>query len=368
MPVLHLTITFFIAAMSTYVLTPVVRKVAYRWKVGDKPNGRKIHGSAIPHLGGVAIFVGVLGAFLYAVLVLPNPYSGSDDFLAAFLSAAAVLLILGLVDDVTSLSPRQKMIVQSFAACLVPIFGVVIPLDFLFGDLIVAYIASFLFTYFWFVGASCAFNLIDGMDGLASGLASISAAAFAAASLLQGEIVPLVLALTVLGASLAFLRHNFYPAKIFMGDTGSLFLGFVLAFIACLLAGTGHSLHVLLGSLLIMAVPILDTLLAIVRRAASRHPVFLPDASHIHHKLLEQGHGQRSVAGILYAVQALLAVFGVLVIAGYMLFFFCGLAATAAFFAYGLILMIRPAPKSRPTAFEGATAATFASVERHDSM
>jgi UDP-GlcNAc:undecaprenyl-phosphate GlcNAc-1-phosphate transferase len=368
LPLRQLFATFFIAAGLTYLLTPLVRRIALRWKLGDRPNGRKIHGSAIPHLGGIALFLGVLAALYFAVLGHMRNEPDTYAFLAAFLPAGGVLVLLGLVDDLATLNPRQKMIVQSFSACLVPILGITFPLDAFFGDrLILGYVVSFLLTYFWFVGASCAYNLIDGMDGLAAGLVAISSAAFALGAWLAGALLPLFIALALLGATLAFLRHNFYPARIFMGDTGSLFLGFVLAFIAVLLAMAGRTTDVFLGSLLILAVPILDTLLAIVRRIATRRPVFLPDADHIHHKLLAMGYSQPRVAFLLFGTQALFAAFGVLVLRGHHVFLYCAIAAAVAFFVFGLILMVRPSPeRRRATLFEGAPGAPLPSLERRD--
>jgi UDP-GlcNAc:undecaprenyl-phosphate GlcNAc-1-phosphate transferase len=323
-----------VAAVVSYVVTPAV--LVFSRKIGavDIPDDRKVHAVPTPTLGGTAIFLGFIAAF--AVASSLTPFRGSfHPFLIWPLSepvaigvGAAIIFALGVIDDVRGMTAPVKLSGQILAAGFVFLSGVrleyfrfpLIGTDALSLSPDVSAIATIL----WIVVMVNAVNLIDGLDGLAAGIVAIAAGTFFVysyqyqLSVFGGaeQTAPLV-SIVIFGATLGFLRHNFNPAKIFMGDSGSMTLGFLLA--VATVVGVGRSLTQnptsgtflfylpLAIPVIVLALPILDTLLAVIRRARRGGQIFHADKEHLHHRLLEIGHGHRQAVLIMYAWAAVVA-------------------------------------------------------------
>ena len=282
-----------------------------QWRLGDKPNGRKLHARAIPHLGGVAIFAGF---FLALLVLLATPFGiPHASRILALLPGLLVVFGLGLVDDMRGLRAGVKLTYQVLGAVCIVAMGAGLWRGPLFEPF--ALIAVVL-SVFWYVGVCNSVNLIDGLDGLAAGLAVLAATAFLAVGVRLGDAAVVLVALSLIGALLAFLRFNFHPAKIFMGDTGSMFLGFALAFLACLLAPRLGLWTALLGGATVLGVPLLDTVTAICRRLAARQHIFTADGEHTHHKLLQAGLSHRAAVLLLYGLGAVFAILGAGILLG----------------------------------------------------
>jgi len=272
---------------------------------------RKIHPDPVPTLGGVAIYV----AFLLAILVggLWGGFNLLDgNALTGIGLGGAVVLCLGVYDDIRHSSVAVKLLFQALAAALLFHFGFrITSIANPFGGSIELSYLALPITVLWVMVFVNAVNLIDGIDGLAAGIVAIASVTFFLTGLNLGNPRASFFALAILGASLGFLRYNLFPATIFMGDTGSMFLGFSLAAIAMLGAGKSVAVVALLIPILAIGVPLLDTLLAIFRRSKSRHGIFNADRSHIHHKLLDLGFSARQTVLILWVAAILLSIVAV---------------------------------------------------------
>jgi len=300
----------FVSFVLALLLTPLVRKLAWYFGIVDQPDqDRKIHCTPIPRMGGVAILVSVLGA--YGILLAVRLSSGAIVWdgmpvVLQLLPALAVVFGIGLVDDTFGLSPWKKLIAEIVAAILAWIGG--IHVSGLGGHSFSGVVVSFFVTLLWIVTCTNAINLIDGVDGLAAGISL-----FAAFTMLIGAMLnhnfPMALAVVPLvGALLGFLRYNFNPAKIFLGDCGSLTLGFLLGCYGVLWSEKVTTLLGMTAPLLVLAVPLLDVGLAIARRFLRGQPIFDADRAHIHHKLLSRGLTPRRLVLIIYGVCGLGAV------------------------------------------------------------
>lgn len=301
------------AFLLTLLATPVVRRCALRWKLGDKPNGRKIHTYMIPHLGGVAIVFGTICGV--SVGLLDDGGASWKLLLHKVLPAVGLIVALGLVDDMKSLRAVQKLTIQVISATVLALFGVLFytGIPAIDGSGMLLLLVSVVFL----VGVSSAVNLIDGHDGLAAGVSLISVTAFAAMSVLAGSSLSFVVSLALGGACLGFLLFNFPPGKIFMGDTGSMFIGIVMALVACFLTMLKPSLFTFVAVCFVLGVPMLDAWLAIGRRVVRRSSLFQADSLHMHHVLRKIGFSPRQVLLAMYSMQAFLAILGVLVFQGY---------------------------------------------------
>ena len=297
-------VTLLAAFFVTYLVTPVVRVFASKVRAVDIPNNRKVHTQPVPLLGGLAIYFGFLAALALA-LVLANAGGVKINLLmvSGIFLGSTLLLIVGIVDDIKDLRPTTKLIFQVAATLIVVFFGVEI--SFItnpFNGLVAIGIFAIPLTLLWVVGITNAINLIDGLDGLATGVTAISTLTLFFVALRTHQIGAAILMIALFGASLAFLRYNFFPAKIFLGDSGSMLLGFVLA--ASSIVGVLKTTLVvaLIIPVLILGVPIFDTLFAIGRRLKSgKHP-FEADDRHIHHMLLRAGFNKREAVLAIYIV------------------------------------------------------------------
>lgn len=306
--------SFLIAFVFVASITPVVRKYALRWKLGAKPNGRKVSVSSIPHVGGIGMFLGALLGVGVVGLFLAQPGNGTASMLTRFLFPVGLIVALGLADDTKNLRAGQKLTVQIFSAVVLALSGFHLLTGLAVFDQSALFVV--LLTSFYLVGISSSVNLVDGMDGLAAGLSMISAASFGVVGLMLGAPPVVFLSFAIAGACVGFLIYNFPPGKIYMGDTGSMFLGIVLGIIACSFTMLQPTINTFLGVFFILSIPIVDSWLAIARRLALRTPVFQADSLHIHHVLALFGFSARQVLVILYSIQALMAVLGVLTVKG----------------------------------------------------
>jgi UDP-GlcNAc:undecaprenyl-phosphate GlcNAc-1-phosphate transferase len=275
----------------------------------DRPNARKRHASPIPRTGGVAIAAAYLAA-LGVLLLSPLQGASSVDLplVAQLLPAVTLVFAIGLVDDFTGLNAWKKLLGQVAAACLAYWSGVEVSgvAGYAFHGL-----WSLPLTVVWLVACSNAFNLIDGVDGLATGIGLFATFTTLTAALLQDN-APLALATAPLfGALLAFLRYNFNPASIFLGDCGSLTIGFVLGCFGAIWSQKSATVLGMTAPLMALAIPLLDTGIAIVRRFIRRQPIFSPDRNHVHHRLLDRGLSPRKVALVMYGACGLAAAFSI---------------------------------------------------------
>jgi len=293
-----------IAAVITFALTPVAMRAAWRLGVVDRPDGRRIHDRPIPLLGGVAIFLGIL------VAVLPN--LEVDRRYASILIGAGLICLLGVVDDRFGIPPLPKLLGQIACAAIPVATGMTIdsitipliePSTVSFGVL------AYPLTIIFIVAVANVVNLADGMDGLAAGVCGISALTFAILALSLGRISAGVMAAAVAGACLGFLPWNFNPAKVFMGDSGALVLGFLLACVSIQGVMKTAAALSLVFPLVVLLVPILDTSFVILKRLKSGQSIASADKNHFHHRLLRVGYTQRQAVGLLYAWSGVLAAF-----------------------------------------------------------
>jgi len=300
-----------LAAITALTLTPLTRTFARTRGWMDRPDGRrKRHTAPVPRIGGVAVF----GSFLLAsgvLLVLeplgflPGTNLGSA-YVPLALGGAAVMLV-GLVDDIRGVQPWAKLVVQSLAAlylysCGFRIDAVSNPIG---GATVSLGLFALPLTVVWFVGMSNAFNLIDGLDGLAAGIGLFSTTTLFIAAVVNERWEIVLLSAALAGALLGFLRYNFNPASIFLGDSGSLFVGFALAAFAIRGSMKSSAAIAVAAPLLALAVPIVDALIAVLRRAISGRRVFEADGDHIHHRMLRLGFTPRRAVITLYCIAAL---------------------------------------------------------------
>lgn len=300
---------FALSLAASLAMVPAVRRLAHGLGWTDAPDGRrKLHARPIPNVGGVAI----AAAFVLAVDLLRLALPDGSLLAALFpppliVLGAGLIAAVGLLDDLLDLSHRAKFAAQVAVTALVFASGFRITLlDPLLGDGLAGLAVSGALTLVWMVGVMNAVNLVDGMDGLAGGVTAIAFLGMAGAYAIAGDTGGLLLVAAVVGALLGFLRYNFHPASIFMGDSGSLFLGFLLA--AYGLRATGHP-HDWLGlviSAVAMGLPVLDTLVSMGRRFVRGLPLFHPDRDHIHHRLARR-LSHRNTVLVLYAAAAFFA-------------------------------------------------------------
>ena len=335
-----------VAAGVTLLMTPVARLVALRWGIVSRAGGRNVHQGSIPRIGGVGMFAGLAAAVGVRYLgeaswgwqpVLTAPGSPA----IAVLAGITVIFAVGLLDDVVDLSPGQKLLGQLLAAAVTVAGGVRIEFfsNPFTGEIVLLGLLAVPITLLWMVSFANIVNLIDGLDGLAAGVSAIAAVSLFALALESNQPVAAFLAVVVIGVCVGFLRYNFHPASIFMGDSGALMLGFALACIA--LTGVMKSVAAiaLVVPILIVGVPVFDTLSAIIRRKRHGRPIGEADKGHIHHRLLARGFSQRQTVLIIYIWSTALAIGGYAmrwVPALYKLLTFLVLALLSGFMAYWL--------------------------------
>ncbi|SES10603.1 UDP-GlcNAc:undecaprenyl-phosphate GlcNAc-1-phosphate transferase [Gracilibacillus ureilyticus] len=291
---LALAVTFLVAV----VITPLVIKLAIRIGAVDQPNERKVHTKVMPRLGGLAI---VFSFFLGFLIFTPN---GEQAW--PIIVGGLIITIVGFLDDLFQLPAKVKLLGQVMAAVVTVAGG--IQMDFImvpFGDRIEFGYLTIPITIIWIIGITNAVNLIDGLDGLAAGVSSIVLATISGMALMMGNTFVAFVAFLLLGSTLGFLVYNFNPAKIFMGDTGSLFLGYMISVLSIMGLFKNVTFFSIMVPIIVLGVPILDTMLAIIRRAIQRKPLMAPDKYHLHHCLIRLGFSHKETVIFIYALSCL---------------------------------------------------------------
>ncbi|MGH9371570.1 MAG: glycosyltransferase family 4 protein, partial [Vicinamibacterales bacterium] len=300
-------VAFVLSCLCAAVLTPVVRRLALKWGLVDQAwSSRKIHSHPVPRLGGIALilafFAPLLGLLVFESAVGRIFYAEQRLAIGLFVGGSLIGL-LGLYDDLRGTSAQKKLAIQFAVAGLVYAFG--FRIDIVanpFGDPIALGFAGLPFTLLWIVGVINAMNLIDGLDGLAGGVALVAVATTFGIAFHRGEPSMILICAALSGAIIGFLFYNFNPASIFMGDTGSMFLGFILATGAIRTHQKSSTAVAVLVPTIALGLPILDALLAVSRRAMRGRPLFRADKEHIHHRLLATGLSHRQAVLVLYGL------------------------------------------------------------------
>lgn len=316
-------VLFAVAAVVTIALTPLARKLAIKLDAIDYPSARRVNMLPIPRMGGVAIFGGILAALAVAGFGVyafgwVDPfidYNGIEVNYWGVLLGTVLIFLVGAVDDVVDLNPKAKMLGQIVAACVVAGSGLLFSsIHNPFGE---GYIefgwVAYPLTVFYLVAFANVINLIDGLDGLAAGITGISAITILLFAVLTGRFDAALFSVILVGVCAGFLKSNFFPASIFMGDSGALLLGFSLGVISLFAVARSALFVSLLVPILAAGVPILDTFFAIVRRKREHRPIDEADKGHIHHRLMRAGFSQRATVLIMWAWTALLAACGVII-------------------------------------------------------
>ena len=295
----------------SFFLVFITKKVAHHIGALDMPNERKVHKIPMPRLGGLAIF----GGFLFGYIA----YGSIETRMISILIGSFIIVMLGLLDDIKPISAKYKFLVQIVAASIVVFYGklffdeiTLLGLKFVFPDIV-----NKLLSVFFIVGAINAINLIDGLDGLCAGISSIYFVTIAIIAFVLNKLegLDVILCLIMLGSTLGFLVHNFPPAKLFMGDCGSTFLGFMIAVIA-LLGFKVATITSLAIPILILAVPIFDTAFAILRRLIHHRSIGEPDKQHFHHQLLKMKFSTKKTVLIIYVINILFSAVSIFYVLG----------------------------------------------------
>ena len=294
--------------------TPIVKSFAQKVGAMDNPGeARRIHNHPIPRMGGMAIFLGFLvSVILFVDITMP---------VRGILIGAVIIVATGAVDDIVSLKYWIKLIAQIAAAIIAVAHGVTIeglmnPNVFAANETLVIGILSIPVTIIWIVGVTNAVNLIDGLDGLACGVSTISCVTMLVTALLVAEGNVAVILACLMGGCIGFLPYNFNPAKIFMGDTGALLLGYVLATVSILGLFKFYAVMTFIVPILALALPLFDTAFAIIRRLLKGQNPMTPDRGHLHHRLIDHGLSQKQAVAVLYSLSAMLGLTAVVICTG----------------------------------------------------
>ncbi len=323
-----IAIAFLLAFITTFVVTPHTMRLAKKVGAIDIPNDRRVNKKPMPRLGGLAVISGFLVSIIY--LFITTSIEGKLDLFASenyyikmigFFAGIVVLGITCYIDDVKGIPSLVKLAAQIIASIIVVACGIRIEnisIPFTEGKIVISGIFSYIITVCWIVGITNAINLIDGLDGLSSGVTLISCLSLLMVFALNGSpLIAIVLITALAGALVGFLPFNFSPAKTFIGDTGSNFMGFSLAIISILGVAKTYTALVLIAPIIILGMPIFDTLFAIFRRiikGKSIKAVFKPDKGHLHHKLMAKGYTQKQAVLIMYGITAILGMFAVILL------------------------------------------------------
>lgn len=299
-PAWYYLVTFFVSLVIAYGTIPFICRLAIRIGFVDKPNQRKIHTSPIPLLGGLSIYIGFL--------VSSSIFGHAGPVYWGIVSGGFVIFVIGIIDDYYKTRGRDfkawpKFLMQIVAAVLLVLFGtrisgINLPLH--HGYYSFPSWLSDVATVLWVVAITNMVNLLDGVDGLASGLSAISATTLFCIALMTGQYAMAVMAAALIGSTLGFLRYNFHPARIFMGDAGATFLGFVLAAVAVDGAFKSATLVSIVVPVLALGVPIMDTLWVMIRRFRDNRPIYIADKGHTFHLLMKSGLNQVQTVVVLY--------------------------------------------------------------------
>lgn len=312
---INILITFVLAVLTAAILTPITIKIAYKVGAVDVPkDARRMHSKTMPRMGGLAFILAFFVAIIY--MLLTGGISDSTNLFGFFIGLAIVASV-GFLDDVYQLKAWQKLIAQIVAAIVVIASGlricyVNIPFLALYG---LNDVLSIIITFGWIIGVTNALNLIDGLDGLATGVSAISTLALTVIFILNGAgELPIIMTVALLGGLIGFLPYNFNPAKTFMGDVGSNSLGFILATVSMIGMAKTYTFMAIILPVVVLGLPIFDTLFAIFRRVLHHKSIMEADRGHLHHKLIDAGLSQRQAVLTLYAVTAVLGILAVVIL------------------------------------------------------
>ena len=316
----YVLLALLVAAIISCLATPLVKRLSVKYGAVDVPkDGRRMHDHPIPRMGGLAIFLGFITSMLLFVTLDPDKQG--------MLAGAVIIVILGVLDDKYSLPAMPKFLVQVIAALIAVMAGnriEVLSNPNIFSENPVWELGwlSFPITVIWIVAITNAVNLIDGLDGLACGVSTISAATMLVIALMVSSKLDMAVELDVAvmmaalaGACIGFLPYNFNPAKIFMGDTGATFLGFIMATVSVEGMFKMYNLISFVAPFLILGLPIFDVCFAVIRRVSHGESPMHPDRGHVHHRLIDMGFSQKQAVGVLYVVSAILGLSAVVLTA-----------------------------------------------------
>ncbi|MBU3811094.1 MAG: undecaprenyl/decaprenyl-phosphate alpha-N-acetylglucosaminyl 1-phosphate transferase [Candidatus Niameybacter stercoravium] len=303
---------FVLAFLISFAMTPVAKKIAFKVGAIANPRKRDMHSKPIPRMGGIAIVTG----FMITLFISIQFITVLDwKQVIGITSGALIIFLLGFFDDIYELSAKLKFLIQILAATIVSLSGVSIPfisIPFIGGSPMFLDMLSIPITVIWIVGITNAVNFIDGLDGLAAGVSSIASICLMVLSIYSGYPIAILLTTILAGSCLGFLPYNFNPASIFMGDTGSTFLGFILAVTSILGLLKSYTIVTIVIAVLVLGLPVFDTAFAIIRRLLAGKPITSPDRGHLHHRLVDRGYSQKQAVITLYAISG---VFGLSAIA-----------------------------------------------------
>jgi len=296
---------FMLAMFVSYVLTPYIKKLAFKIGAVDRPDNRKVHKKIMPRLGGLAIYIAFMIGCVASMEITWDIFG--------ILLGGTLIVALGVADDVYQLPAKVKLLGQIVAACVLVIFDIRIewvnnPL----GGYFYLDMLSIPFTIFWVISFTNVVNLIDGLDGLAAGVSAIASLTVILVAVQMGYFHVAILTAALAGAIIGFIRYNFNPATIFMGDTGSMFIGYMLAAISVYGAVKTAATIALIVPAIALGLPILDTAFAIMRRYVNGRPIFQPDKGHLHHRLLATGMSHKETVLFMYGITAVLCIGSVL--------------------------------------------------------
>ena len=321
---------FIVPLIISLGLTPVSMRIATKLGIIDIPQDkRRMHDVAKPCFGGMPIFVAtsitIIVMYLFMDDFLPISISNSQPIekLAGVLVGGTIIFAVGLIDDIIDMKPIVKLICQIIAATVAFAMGIRIPtieaLEIDFSTSVPLFIIGYIVTIIWIVGITNTINLIDGLDGLAGGVSMISAIAIGYAAYIHGQYTVTFAMMALAGAALGLLPFNFYPAKTFMGDSGALFLGFMLASISLIGPAKGATVVTIIVPLFVLGVPIFDILFAIIRRTRKGMSIFKADRGHLHHQLAFIGMGQRRSVLMIYGISSVMGIAAVMLSRGFLL-------------------------------------------------
>lgn len=321
----NILLMVFIPFMFVTLVMPFIRKIAFSINAVDVPRGRHIHKKVMPKLGGIGIFLGFLLGYMI--------FGEHSEQMNSILIGSFIIVLTGMIDDISELKAYQKLIGQVASACIIVFYGKILLVDVsAFGIYLNFGIFTYPLTILFILGCINCINLIDGLDGLSGGISAIYYLTMGVISIIVGKFgLEFVLTFAMFGATLGFLVHNFYPAKIFAGDTGSLFMGFIISVIA-LLGFKNVTMTSLLIPLIVLAVPILDTLFAIIRRTLKGEKFYVGDSCHIHHQLLNRNFSQRTTVLIIYFIDILFAFASIVYVVD--------INNTYSYYVYGFLIVI----------------------------
>ena len=299
-------ISFVLAFLIAFFSTPFAKKIAFKVGAIAKPRKRDMHTKPIPRMGGIAIFAGFMVTFLIVVWYLP--IVNLKQVLGIFLGCGMIFL-LGIFDDIYELPAKPKFLIQILAATVVALLGIridFVTIPFIGNSTQYIHVLAIPATVIWIVSITNAVNLIDGLDGLAAGVSSIASLCLMVLSIYAGYPPGALLTVTLAGACMGFLPYNFNPASIFMGDTGSTFLGFTLGITSVMGLLKGYTVATIFIAVLVLGLPIFDTAFAILRRFLAGKPIMSPDRGHLHHRLVDHGYTQKQAVVTLYGISGIL--------------------------------------------------------------